>query len=113
MNSPASLSETRNHPCSSIAGSNEAFLPCPSQDSIPLAASIAAVPAAASASVVSCSGKSSESSQQLRPVEDYPSSVQELVMNGFSLRAVVNAFDLVGNNFDDMLSLLLANNTVS
>jgi hypothetical protein len=41
--------------------------------------------------------------------EDYPSSVQELCMNGFSLSEVVKVFDLVGDSFDDMLSLLLAN----
>lgn len=49
---------------------------------------------------------------QLRPVEEYPSSVQELVMNGFALSAVVKAYDLVGDNFDGMLSLLLSNNTM-
>jgi hypothetical protein len=47
--------------------------------------------------------------QRLLPVEEYPSSVQELVMNGFPLSSVVKAFDLVGNNFDHMLSLCLAN----
>lgn len=49
------------------------------------------------------------SSTSLRPVEEYSSTVQELVMNGFELRAVLKAYDLVGDNFDDILSLLLAN----
>lgn len=48
---------------------------------------------------------------RLRAVGEYPSTVQELVMNGFSLSAVVKAYDLVGNNFDDMLALLMANSS--
>lgn len=83
-------------------------LPCPSQESIPVAA------AAASSSVASAAARGGESPsptppQRLLPVEEYPSSVQELVMNGFPLSTVVKAFDLVGNNFDHMLSLCLAN----
>lgn len=86
-----------------VASSATASLPCPSQESIPLAA------AAASSSVASAATLESESPQQLLAVEEYPSSVQELVMNGFPLSTVVKAFDLVGNNFDHMLSLCLAN----
>ena len=88
------------------ASSTTTSLPCPSQESIPLAA------AAASSSVASAASRESESPtppQRLLPVEEYPSSVQELVMNGFPLKTVVKAFDLVGNNFDHMLSLCLAN----
>ncbi len=84
------------------SSSTTACLPCPSQESIPLAA------AAASSTVASAASKESESALQLLPVEEYPSSVQELVMNGFTLSTVVKAFDLVGDNFDHMLSLCLA-----
>lgn len=83
--------------------STTASLPCPSQESIPLAA------AAASSAVASAASRENESPQRLLPVEEYPSSVQELVMNGFSLSTVGKAFDLVGDNFDHMLSLCLAN----
>jgi hypothetical protein len=88
--------------------SASASLPCPSQESIPVAA------AAASSSVASAAARGGESPsptppRRLLPVEEYPSSVQELVMNGFPLGTVVKAFDLVGNNFDHMLSLCLAN----
>lgn len=93
-----------------VATSATTSLPCPSQESIPLAA------AAASSSVALAAARGRESSsssptppQRLLPVEEYPSSVQELVMNGFPLSSVVKAFDLVGNNFDHMLSLCLSN----
>jgi len=39
---------------------------------------------------------------------DYPQTVQELVMNGFELSKVLRAYELIGDNFDDMLSLLLS-----
>lgn len=41
---------------------------------------------------------------------DYPSVVQELVMNGFELGTVVQAYGLIGENFDDLLSFLMSNN---
>ena len=41
--------------------------------------------------------------------EYYPQTVQELVMNGFELRRVVHAYELVGDNFDDILSFLMSN----
>ena len=40
--------------------------------------------------------------------DEYPASVQELVMNGFELARVLRAYDLVGDNFDDLLSFLLS-----
>ncbi|KAL7478852.1 hypothetical protein ACHAW6_004603 [Cyclotella cf. meneghiniana] len=40
--------------------------------------------------------------------DEYPSSVQELVMNGFELSKVLHAYDLIGDNFDDLLSFLLS-----
>ena len=74
------------------------------------AASVASIPPAASvASAASADASSNDFPSRLRPVEEYPSTVQELVMNGFSLGSVVKAMELVGNSFDDMLALLMAN----
>ena len=41
-------------------------------------------------------------------VDEYPQTVQELVMNGFELSKVLHAYDLVGNNFDDLLCFLMS-----
>lgn len=38
---------------------------------------------------------------------EYPDSVAELVMNGFELSQVLRAYELVGDNFDDLLALLM------
>jgi len=42
--------------------------------------------------------------------DEYPSTVQELVMNGFELSRVVHAYELIGDNFDDLLSFLVSTN---
>lgn len=39
--------------------------------------------------------------------EEYPRTVQELVMNGFELSKVLKAYELIGDNFDDLLSYLM------
>lgn len=39
---------------------------------------------------------------------EYPQTVQELVVNGFELSKVLRAYELIGDNFDDMLSFLLS-----
>jgi hypothetical protein len=44
---------------------------------------------------------------------DYPQSIQELVMNGFELKRVVRAYELVGDNFDDLLSFLISTSASS
>eukprot|EP00536_Pseudo-nitzschia_multiseries_P002470 jgi/Psemu1/235714/estExt_Genewise1.C_330082 len=90
------------------SSSSAVSLPCPSQESIPVAASASS---ASSDAAVQKTGISPP--PQLLPIEEYPSSVQELVMNGFPLNAVVKAYHLVGNNFDDMLSLCLAKSNAS
>ncbi len=46
--------------------------------------------------------------EHLLSTDEYPQSVQELVMNGFELPKVVRAYELVGNNFDDMLNFLMS-----
>jgi len=112
----ASLSSTNTQQAASI--SNVASLPChfpASVASVPPAAAFAASVAAAASSSRSESPQQQQQQhgQKLRTGEEYPSSVQELVMNGFTLNTVIRAYDLVGDNFDDMLSILLSNNTMS
>ena len=60
------------------------------------------IPHAASAAASASGGIASTSS------DEYPASVQELVMNGFELQKVLRAYDLIGDNFDDLLSFLLS-----
>jgi len=90
------------------ASSATTYLPCPSQENIPVAAAASSSSVAVARRSDSPSSSSPTRPQRLLPVEEYPSSVQELVMNGFPLSTVVKAFDLVGNNFDHMLNLCLA-----
>ena len=40
--------------------------------------------------------------------DEYPQTVQELVMNGFELQKVIKAYDLIGDNFDDLLAFLMS-----
>lgn len=86
-------------------------------DSIPAAASLAsaassaaAIPAAASrpSSEESSSHAYSEAAAAPMMAEHYPQSVQELVMNGFDLKKVVHAYELVGDNFDNLLGFLMS-----
>ena len=72
----------------------------------PTAAAAAPVPAAAAAAA-------SPANHTTGPVLDdpyeYPAVVQELAMNGFELPKVVRAYELIGDNFDDLLSFLCSN----
>ena len=68
--------------------------------SVPEAASLAAASAAAAPSGLSADG-------------EYPETVQELVMNGFELSKVVRAYDLIGDNFDNLLAFLLSSSSSS
>lgn len=72
-------------------------------DSIPTAASVAT--AAASVSAVTTTELRDS---PLLDSAEYPETVQELVMNGFELSRVVRAYELIGDNFDDMLSFLFS-----
>ena len=76
-----------------------------SEAEIPPAASVAAKPASAS---VSAGRDDREQPSVLGAVDEYPQTVQELVMNGFELRRVVRAYELIGDNFDDLLSFLVS-----
>jgi len=52
----------------------------------------------------------SVSYQATLSTDEYPSTVQELVMNGFELSKVVHAYELIGDNFDDLLTFLVSTN---
>ena len=65
-------------------------------------------PNVASAASIGGSGGIASSSS-----DEYPASVQELVMNGFELQKVLRAYDLIGDNFDDLLSFLLSQTSSS
>ena len=77
--------------------------------------------AAASSSVASLSSSSPQAaggssnshyaSNNFATTDEYPASVQELVMNGFELSKVLHAYELIGDNFDDLLSFLLSSAT--
>jgi hypothetical protein len=43
--------------------------------------------------------------------DEYPPTVQELVMNGFELSKVVRAYELIGDDFDNLLSFLVSTTT--
>jgi hypothetical protein len=62
------------------------------------------VPAVASAK----SNETSNFRDETTVETDYPPSVQELVVNGFDLKRVIRAYELVGENFDDMLNFLIS-----
>jgi hypothetical protein len=70
---------------------------------VPQSASM--IPAAAYAA----SAPSAPSPAPLGTVDEYPQTVQELVMNGFELSKVARAYELIGDNFDDLLAFLLQN----
>eukprot|EP00543_Licmophora_paradoxa_P008122 CAMPEP_0202453098 /NCGR_PEP_ID=MMETSP1360-20130828/11147_1 /ASSEMBLY_ACC=CAM_ASM_000848 /TAXON_ID=515479 /ORGANISM="Licmophora paradoxa, Strain CCMP2313" /LENGTH=435 /DNA_ID=CAMNT_0049072095 /DNA_START=170 /DNA_END=1480 /DNA_ORIENTATION=+ len=88
-----------------------------SKDSFPITSSsppvaaavppVASVPAAASVPLEE-PPTASAFLASLTP-DQYPQTVQELVMNGFELPKVVKAYELIGDNFDDLLSFLVTN----
>ena len=79
----------------------------------------ASIPPAAAASVASATGSASVAARRddsgppltIGTIDEYPQTVQELVMNGFDLKKVVRAYNLIGDNFDDLLSFLMSNAT--
>ena len=54
-------------------------------------------------------GRTGEVNVDAFAASEYPDSVTELVMNGFELARVLRAYDLVGDNFDDLLAFLMSN----
>lgn len=71
----------------------------------------ASAAAASSSSSVAASAAAAASATGNTGADEYPASVQELVMNGFELQKVLHAYDLIGDNFDDLLSFLLSSAT--
>jgi hypothetical protein len=76
--------------------------------------SVAAIPppppAAAAPSMASIASAANSDSSPLT-ADEYPQTVQELVMNGFELGKVVHAYELIGDNFDDLLTFLMSNSS--
>ena len=66
--------------------------------------------AASVASVAAVPSPADNEDDRISPNAQYPQTVQELVMNGFELKRVVRAYELIGDNFDDLLSFLMSNN---
>jgi hypothetical protein len=79
---------------------------CGGESSIPPAA---AASAAASAPATAARREETQPAPPIGTADEYPQTVQELVMNGFELRKVVRAWELIGDNFDDLLSFLVSN----
>lgn len=83
----------------------------------PEASMYASVPPAAAASVPSVASAPSVASvassglSGIAAEEEYPQTIQELVMNGFDLSKVIHAYDLIGDNFDDLLAFLLSSSS--
>jgi hypothetical protein len=72
-------------------------------------ASVASVAAAVAAPAAAAASLGLSSDTAATSADEYPFVVQELVMNGFELSKVVRAYELVGDNFDDLLSFLMSN----
>jgi hypothetical protein len=69
----------------------------------------ASIPAAASMPSREDETASPTPSLSMLAPTEYPQVVQELAMNGFDLSKVVHAYELIGDNFDDLLTFLLSN----
>lgn len=72
------------------------------------ASSVASLPRARSSSPPFNYCNTAAAAVAQKSSDEYPASVQELVMNGFQLSQVLHAYDLIGDNFDDLLSFLLS-----
>mmetsp|Transcript_18031 Transcript_18031/g.51225 ORF Transcript_18031/g.51225 Transcript_18031/m.51225 type:complete len:1156 (+) Transcript_18031:284-3751(+) len=73
------------------------------------AASVASMPSAASAMASSMDDASTSTSlMSMAADQEYPETVQELAMNGFPLQKVIKAYELLGDNFDELLVFLMS-----
>lgn len=94
-------------PTASVAAAAAA---APSEELSAASLPVASVPSVASAaSAASPSDDDPPLPPMLGSADEYPQTVQELVMNGFELRKVVHAYELIGDNFDDLLAFLITN----
>jgi hypothetical protein len=91
---------TSSYPARSAAAASYASAAASSVASFPRARSSSPANQSESGHVAAASTNASS--------DEYPASVQELVMNGFQLSKVLHAYDLIGDNFDDLLSFLLS-----
>lgn len=89
----------------------------PLEASMPTSSAVASLPTASASSppvAAAASMPSAEASDDhfvpppSASMEIYPQTVQELVMNGFELQKVLRAYDLVGDNFDELLTFLVS-----
>ena len=107
-------SRFNNSPRSHRSSSNS-----PTFRSSPLTASAAAASSSSNYAAAASSSAAAASNSQAMTApsnntltnDEYPASVQELVMNGFELSKVLHAYSLIGDNFDDLLSFLLSSAT--
>jgi OTU domain-containing protein 5 len=80
--------------------------------SIPPAAAAAAMPVASvAAAAASVPTPDPPFAVTASATDEYPPTVQELVMNGFELSKVIHAYELFGDNFDELLCFLMSAST--
>lgn len=90
----------------SLSPSLPAYAPAPTAAAAAAASPPVAAAAAAAAASPSTSAASPYTAGYNNDPYEYPAVVQELVMNGFELPKVIRAYELVGDNFDDLLAFL-------
>ena len=78
---------------------------------IPPAAAAAAPVASAAAAYSPAAAKRDDSASPTGTMDEYPQTVQELVMNGFPLNKVVHAYEIIGDDFDSLLTFLMSNSS--
>jgi len=118
--------EQQNHRLSSSSSSSNRFLEASSsainfQDTAHSSTSsthVASLPPAASAVAASRQADADIPAYLLNSSygvhdDEYPQTVQELVMNGFPLEKVLKAFDLIGDNFNDLITFLMSSSDAS
>lgn len=91
--------------CSSRTFDNRSYLSSePSTD----VASLSAVASSSSAAFANQNEDEIPAHLMRQDSDEYPQTIQELVMNGFELPRVLKAYDLIGDNFDDLLAFLMS-----
>mmetsp|Transcript_26024 Transcript_26024/g.54291 ORF Transcript_26024/g.54291 Transcript_26024/m.54291 type:complete len:576 (-) Transcript_26024:196-1923(-) len=109
--SPRSQRFSSNSPVRRASAAPLAASPASNQYAAAASSSAASLPSASTQVAAAASRTNYDTSSFAAPTDEYPASVQELTMNGFELSKVLHAYDLVGDNFDDMLSFLLSTAT--
>ncbi|CAJ1934441.1 unnamed protein product [Cylindrotheca closterium] len=92
----------------------------PLEASVPTSSAVASLPTALASSPLVAAAASMPSAEASddhfvpppsASTDVYPHTVQELVMNGFELQKVMRAYELVGDNFDELLTFLVSNSS--